>query len=154
MKVLEGSFNGSNCRVGIVVSRFNEFVTGKLLSGAMDCLTRHEVMEDNIVTAWVPGAFEITLAAKKMAETNSYDVIICLGALIRGDTAHFEYVASETAKGISKVSYDSNIPVIFGVLTTDTLEQAIERSGSKAGNKGWECGLTALEMVNLLKRIE
>lgn len=154
MKVLEGSFSGSNCRIGIVVSRFNEFITGKLVSGAVDCLVRHDVNEDNIVTAWVPGAFEITLAAKKMAETNSYDVIICLGAIIRGDTPHFDYVSSETAKGVSKVSYETGIPVIFGVLTTENLEQAIERAGSKSGNKGWEAALTALEMANLLKRIE
>lgn len=154
MKVLEGSFSGSNCRIGIVVSRFNEFITGKLVSGAVDCLVRHDVNEDNIVTAWVPGAFEITLAAKKMAETNSYDVIICLGAIIRGDTPHFDYVSSETSKGVSKVSYETGIPVIFGVLTTENLEQAIERAGSKSGNKGWEAALTALEMANLLKRIE
>ncbi|KRQ87552.1 6,7-dimethyl-8-ribityllumazine synthase [Caloramator mitchellensis] len=152
MKIFEGNLIAQGLRFGIVVGRFNEFVGGKLLSGAMDALRRHGADEENIDVAWVPGAFEIPLAAKKMAKTNKYDAIICLGAVIRGATPHFEYVSSEASKGIAHVSLDTEVPVIFGVLTTDTIEQAIERAGTKAGNKGYDAAVTAIEMANLLKQ--
>lgn len=151
MQTFEGKLTAENIRIGIVVARFNEFVTAKLLGGALDCLHRENVEDDAIDVAWVPGAFEIPLIAQKMASTNNYDAIICLGAVIRGNTSHFDYVCSEVSKGIAAVSLASHLPVMFGVLTTDTIEQAIERSGSKSGNKGSECAAGAIEMVNLLR---
>ena len=153
VKNIEGDLNGSGIKVGIVVGRFNEFISSKLIDGALDGLTRHGVDEEDINVAWVPGSYEIPLTAKKMAESDEYDGIICLGAIIRGDTPHFEYVASEAAKGIAKAGLDSEIPVIFGVLTTDNIEQAIERAGTKAGNKGYEAAEGVIEMVNLFKEI-
>jgi len=154
MKVYSGNLTGDGIRVGIIVARFNEFIGSKLLSGAIDCLTRHSVEADDIEVAWVPGSFEIPLAAQKMAQSQKYDAIICLGAVIRGATAHFDYVAAEVSKGVASVSLDTGIPVIFGVLTTDTIEQAIERAGTKAGNKGWDAALAAIEMVDLFKNFE
>lgn len=153
MKVLEGNLIAKGIKVGIVVGRFNEFIGSKLLSGALDTLRRHGAEEEDISVAWVPGAFEIPLAAKKMAKSGNYDAVICLGAVIRGATAHFEYVSAEVSKGIAAVGLDSEIPVIFGVLTVDSIEQAIERAGTKAGNKGSEAAASAIEMVNLLKEI-
>lgn len=153
MKVLEGNLIVKGIKVGIVVGRFNEFIGSKLLSGALDTLRRHGAEEEDISVAWVPGAFEIPLAAKKMAKSGNYDAVICLGAVIRGATAHFEYVSAEVSKGIAAVGLDSEIPVIFGVLTVDSIEQAIERAGTKAGNKGSEAAASAIEMVNLLKEI-
>jgi 6,7-dimethyl-8-ribityllumazine synthase len=150
----EGSLKADGLKIAVVVGRFNEFITGKLLDGAKDCLLRHGLDKDNLHIAWVPGAFEIPLAAKKLAETKRYDAILCLGAVIRGSTPHFDYVAGECAKGVAKVSLDTNLPVIFGVLTTNTIEQAIERAGTKSGNKGWECALSAIEMAQLMRRIE
>ena len=141
-------------KVGIVAARFNEFITSKLLGGAVDGLVRHNVSEDNIEVAWVPGAFEIPLIAAKMAKSGKYDAIICVGAVIRGTTSHYDYVCSEVSKGIAAVSLSAEIPVMFGVLTCDTIEQAIERAGTKAGNKGYDCALGAVEMVNLLRDIE
>lgn len=151
---LEGQLNANNLKIAIVTGRFNEFITSKLLEGAKDCLLRHGADESNIVEAWVPGAFEIPLAAKKLAETKKYDAVICLGAIIRGSTAHFDHVANAATKGIAEINMTTGIPTIFGVLTTDTIEQAIERAGTKAGNKGWESALTAIEMANLMGRIE
>ena len=153
MKVLEGNLIAKGIKVGIVVGRFNEFIGSKLLSGALDTLRRHGAEEEDISVAWGPGAFEIPLAAKKMAKSGNYDAVICLGAVIRGATAHFEYVSAEVSKGIAAVGLDSEIPVIFGVLTVDSIEQAIERAGTKAGNKGSEAAASAIEMVNLLKEI-
>ena len=153
MKTYEGKLIAQGQRFGIIVGRFNEFIGGKLLSGALDALNRHGVDEENIEIAWVPGAFEIPLIAKKMAASGKYDGVICLGAVIRGSTPHFDYVSSEVTKGIAHVSLETGIPVIFGVLTTDTIEQAIERAGTKAGNKGFEAAVTAIEMSNLLKQI-
>jgi 6,7-dimethyl-8-ribityllumazine synthase len=150
----EGKLNSEGLKVAIVAGRFNDFITSKLVGGALDCLKRHGMDDASIDTAWVPGAFEIPLAAKKLAETSRYDAIITLGAVIRGSTPHFDYVCSEVAKGVSRVSLDNNIPVIFGVLTTDSIEQAIERAGTKAGNKGWEAAMAAIEMGNLIKTIE
>ncbi len=152
--ILEGFYEGEGIKIGIVVSRFNVFITQKLLDGALDILKRHKVSEENIYVAWVPGAFEIPLVAKKLAETKKFDAILCLGTIIRGATPHFEYIAAETSKGIAQVTLETGIPIIFGILTTDTIEQAIERAGTKAGNKGAEAALTALEMVNLIKKIE
>lgn len=154
MRVLEGKLVNKDIKIGIVAARFNEFIVSKLIGGAKDGLVRHDVSEDNIDLAWVPGAFEIPLAASKMAQTGKYDAIICLGAVIRGATSHYDYVCSEVSKGIANVSLNSGVPVMFGVLTTDTIEQAIERAGTKAGNKGFECAEGAIEMVNLLKEIE
>ena len=154
MKTFEGNLVSENIKVGIVVARFNEFITSKLLSGAMDTLIRHEVKEENIQVAWVPGAFEIPLIASKMAESGKYDAVICLGAVIRGSTSHYDYVCNEVSKGIASVSLKSGIPVMFGVLTTENIEQAIERAGSKAGNKGSECAQGAIEMVNLIREIQ
>jgi 6,7-dimethyl-8-ribityllumazine synthase len=151
MKLHEGNFEGKKVRVGIVVARFNDFITSRLLDGAKDGLLRHGVEDANITIVWVPGAFEIPLAAKKLAETKTVDVVITLGAIIRGSTAHFDLVAGEAAKGVSNVSLQTGIPVIFGILTTDTIEQAIERAGTKAGNKGWEASLTAIELANLYR---
>ena len=151
--VIEGLLDGSGKRFGLVASRFNELITRKLVEGAMDCLIRHGVDKDNVTLVWVPGAFEIPLAAQKMARSKKYDAVICLGAVIRGGTPHFDYVASEVSKGIAKISLDEALPVIFGVLTTDTIEQAIERAGTKAGNKGWDAALGAIEMVDLFSRL-
>ncbi len=151
MRVIEGNLVANGIKIGIAVGRFNEFIGSKLLGGAIDALTRHGLKKDEIDVVWVPGAFELPLAAQKMAQT--YDVVICLGAVIRGATPHFEYVSAEVSKGIANVSLHSGKPVIFGVLTVDSIEQAIERAGTKAGNKGHEAAVTAIEMVNLLKKI-
>lgn len=153
MNTFEGKLVAEGIKVGIVAARFNEFITSKLLGGAIDALTRENVKEDDVDIAWVPGAFEIPLVASRMAKSGKYDAIICLGAVIRGSTSHYDYVCSEVSKGIAQVSLNEGIPVMFGVLTTDTIEQAIERAGTKAGNKGFECGQGAIEMVNLLKQI-
>ncbi len=153
MNTLEGKLVAEGIKVGIVAARFNEFITSKLLGGAIDALTRENVKEDDVDIAWVPGAFEIPLVASRMAKSGKYDAIICLGAVIRGSTSHYDYVCAEVSKGIAQVSLNEGIPVMFGVLTTDTIEQAIERAGTKAGNKGFECGQGAIEMVNLLKQI-
>ncbi len=154
ISVIEGMLSGRDRRFGIVVGRFNEFIGGKLLDGALDALRRNEVAADNITTAWCPGAFEIPLVAKRLASTGQFDAVICLGAVIRGSTPHFDYVAGEAAKGIAQVSLETGVPIAFGVLTTDTIEQAIERAGTKAGNKGFEAAMTAIEMANLLEQIE
>lgn len=154
MKVYEGNFTGKDLKIGIVAARFNEFITSKLLGGAKDGLERHDVKEENIQVAWVPGAYEIPLIASKMAKTGKYDGIICLGAVIRGSTTHYDYVCSEVSKGIAQVSMEEGIPVMFGVLTTETIEQAIERAGTKAGNKGFDCAMGVIEMANLMKEIE
>ncbi|WP_346937349.1 6,7-dimethyl-8-ribityllumazine synthase [Clostridium sp.] len=151
MKIFEGNLVAQGLRVGIVVGRFNEFIVSKLLGGAIDGLKRHGVEEDSIEVAWVPGAFELPLVAKKMAQNENYDAIICLGAVIKGSTPHFDYVCAEASKGIASVSLSTEKPVIFGILTTDTIEQAIERAGTKAGNKGYDAAVTAIEMANLLK---
>jgi 6,7-dimethyl-8-ribityllumazine synthase len=150
-KVYEGNLVGTGLKVGIVVGRFNEFITSKLLSGALDALKRHGVAEDDVEVAWVPGAFEISLIVKKMAESGKYDAVIALGTVIRGSTPHFDYVCNETAKGVASIGLSTGVPSIFGVLTTDTIEQAIERAGTKAGNKGWEAATAAIEMANLSK---
>ena len=154
MKTFEGKLVSEDIKVGIIVARFNEFITSKLLSGALDTLTRHEVNEENIQVAWVPGAFEIPLIASKMAESGEYDAVICLGAVIRGSTSHYDYVCNEASKGIAQVSLATGIPVLFGVVTTENIEQAIERAGTKAGNKGYDCALSAIEMVQLIRQIE
>ena len=154
MKTYEGNLVSKGIRVGIIVGRFNEFIGSKLLSGAMDGLLRHDVKEEDIEVAWVPGAFEIPLIASKMANSGKYDAVICLGAVIRGATTHYDYVCSEVSKGIANVSLSSDIPVMFGILTTENIEQAIERAGTKAGNKGYDCAVGAIEMVNLIKKIE
>jgi 6,7-dimethyl-8-ribityllumazine synthase len=153
MTTYEGMLNGRGLKFGLVVGRFNELISGRLYEGALDCLRRHEVAEDDIDVAWVPGAFEMPLVAKKLAASGRYDAVICLGAVIRGGTPHFDYVAGEAAKGIAKVSLDSGVPVVFGVLTTETIEQAIERAGTKAGNKGWSAAATGLEMASLAKSL-
>ena len=154
MRKLEGKLVADGMKVGIVASRFNEFITAKLVSGAMDGLLRHDVKEEDIDVAWVPGAFEIPLIASKMAKSRKYDAVICVGAVIRGSTTHYDYVCNEVSKGIASVSLESGIPVLFGVLTTENIEQAIERAGTKAGNKGYDCALSAVEMVNLIRQIE
>ena len=154
MKLYEGKLVSKDIKIGIVAARFNEFITSKLLGGAVDALKRHDVDDDNIEVAWVPGAFEIPLIASKMAKSNKYDAIICLGAVIRGNTTHYDYVCSEVSKGISHVSLNSDIPVMFGVITTENIVQAIERAGTKAGNKGFDCAVGAIEMVNLIREIE
>jgi 6,7-dimethyl-8-ribityllumazine synthase len=154
MSVFEGKVVSENIKIGIVVARFNEFITSKLLSGAMDGLERHNVAKEDIDVAWVPGAFEIPLIAKKMANSGKYDAVICLGAVIRGATSHYDYVCNEVSKGIASVSLSADIPVMFGVVTTENIEQAIERAGTKAGNKGYDCALGAIEMVNLIREIE
>lgn len=154
MRTIEGNLVLKNIRVGIVAARFNEFITSKLLGGAMDGLLRHDVRDDDIDVAWVPGAFEIPLIASKMAKSGKYDAVICLGAVIRGATSHYDYVCNEVSKGIASVSLESGIPVLFGVLTTENIEQAIERAGTKAGNKGYDCAVSAIEMVNLIREIE
>ena len=150
----EGNLVGSGLKIGIVVGRFNEFITSKLLSGAQDALKRHGVSEEDVDIAWVPGAFEIPLIAQKMATSKKYDAVITLGTVIRGSTPHFDYVCNEVAKGVSKINLDTGIPVIFGVLTTDSIEQAIERAGTKAGNKGWDVAAGAIEMANLIRNLE
>ncbi len=150
----EGNLVASGLKVGIVVGRFNEFITSKLLGGAEDALKRHGISENDIDVAWVPGAFEIPFAAKKMVDTGRYDAVITLGTVIRGATPHFDYVCSEVAKGVSNLTLQSGVPVIFGVLTTNTIEQAVERAGTKAGNKGWEAAAAAIEMANLSKSFE
>jgi 6,7-dimethyl-8-ribityllumazine synthase len=150
-RAYEGALTGEGLRFGIVIARFNDFISSKLLSGALDCLGRHGTEADGIETAWVPGSFEIPLVAERMARSGRYDAVICLGAVIRGSTPHFDFVAAEVAKGVARVTLDTGLPVIFGVLTTDTIEQAVERAGTKSGNKGWDAALSALEMANLLK---
>ncbi|MDO5142782.1 MAG: 6,7-dimethyl-8-ribityllumazine synthase [Eubacteriales bacterium] len=154
MKIFEGKLTPRALRVGIVAARFNEFITSKLLDGALDGLRRHGVSEDDVHVAWVPGAFEIPLIASKMAKSGRYDAVICLGAVIRGSTSHYDYVCSEVSKGIATTSLESGVPVMFGVLTTENIEQAIERAGTKAGNKGYDCALSAIEMVDLIGNIE
>lgn len=153
MKIYEGNLVSEDIKVGIIATRFNEFIVSKLLDGAIDGLKRHNVKETDIEVAWVPGAFEIPLIASKMAKCGKYDAVICLGAVIRGTTSHYDYVCSEVSKGIATVSLSSDIPVMFGVLTTENIEQAIERAGTKAGNKGYDCAVSAIEMVNLIKAI-
>jgi 6,7-dimethyl-8-ribityllumazine synthase len=152
-KHFEGVLLGKELKFGLVVSRFNEFITKKLLEGAQDALLRHGVSQEDIEVAWVPGSFEIPLIAKKLAQTKRYDAVICLGAVVRGGTPHFEYIAAEVTKGIAKVGLDTGLPVIYGVITADTLEQAIERAGTKMGNKGFEAAVNAIEMANLVKAI-
>ena len=154
MKTYEGSLVAKSMKVAIVAARFNEFITSKLIGGAMDGLSRHGVQENDVHLAWVPGAFEIPLIASKLAASGKYDAVICLGAVIRGSTSHYDYVCAEVSKGIAQVSLQSQIPVLFGVLTTDTIEQAIERAGTKAGNKGYDCAVSAIEMVNLIREVE
>lgn len=157
MNIIEGKIvaneGGKKISVAIVASRFNEFITTKLVGGAHDALVRHDLSEENITLCWVPGAFEIPLAAKKLAESKKYDAIICVGAVIRGSTSHYDYVCAEVSKGIAQVSLQAGIPVMFGVLTCDTIEQAVERAGTKAGNKGYDCALGAIEMINMLQKI-
>ena len=153
MKKIEGMYEGEGLKVAIVASRFNEFITTKLVGGAEDCLLRHGVNADDIALAWVPGAFEIPLIAKKLADSKKYDAVICVGAVIRGDTSHYDLVCNESAKGIAQVELATGIPVLFGVITTENIEQAIARAGSKAGNKGYDCALSAIEMVNLMKQL-
>lgn len=151
--VIEGFLNGAGKRFGIVAGRFNELISRKLLEGALDCLIRHNVDKEAISVVWVPGAFEVPLVAQKLARSKKFDAIICVGAVIRGGTPHFDYVAAEVSKGIAKVSLDEAMPVIYGILTTDTIEQAVERAGTKAGNKGWNAALSAIEMVDLFSKI-
>lgn len=153
MKVYEGKLVAEGLKIGIVAARFNEFIVSKLLGGAEDALIRHGVKDEDIEVAWVPGAFEIPLVAKKMAESGKYDAIVCLGTVIKGATSHYDYVCAEVSKGIAQVSLSQDIPVAFGVLTTDTIQQAVERAGTKAGNKGYDAAVTAIEMANLLKNI-
>ena len=152
-KVMEGFVTGKGLRFGIVVARFNEFITSKLLGGALDTLHRHEASDEQLDVAWVPGAFEIPLAAKKMAESGRYDAVICLGAVIRGSTTHYDYVCNEVSKGIAQVGMQTGVPTIFSVVTTENIEQAVERAGTKAGNKGADGAMAAMEMANLLKKI-
>ena len=153
MKILEGQLLAEGLEIGIVVSRFNEFITSKLLSGAEDTLRRHGANEDDITVAWVPGAFEIPLIAKKMAKSGKYDGIICLGAVIRGATSHYDYVCNEVSKGVALVNMETEVPTAFGVLTTENIEQAVERAGTKAGNKGSDAAMAVIEMVNLTKEL-
>lgn len=151
---IEGSLNASKLKVAIVCARFNEFITSKLLGGAIDCLNRHDINPANVDEVWVPGAFEIPLAAQALAESKKYDAVICLGAVIRGSTSHYDLVCNEAAKGVSAAGMKTGVPVIFGVVTTDTIEQAIERAGTKAGNKGWDCAMAAIEMGNLMPKLQ
>ena len=153
MKTFEGKLISQNIKIGIVAARFKEYINAKVLSGAMDGLLRHGVNEDDVHVAWVPGAFEIPLIASKMAKSGKYDAVICLGAVIRGSTSHYDYVCNEVSKGIAAASFETGIPVLFGVLTTENIEQAIERAGTKAGNKGYDCALSAIEMVNLIRQL-
>ncbi len=152
MKKIEGNLNATNLRFGIVISRFNEFISSKLLSGATDAILRHGGKEDDIEAIWVPGAFEIPMIAKKLAESKNYDAIICLGAIIKGDTPHFDFVATESAKGIAQVSLSTDIPISYGILTTNDVEQAIDRAGLKSGNKGFDAAVTSIEMANLMNQ--
>jgi 6,7-dimethyl-8-ribityllumazine synthase len=154
MRTFEGKLVAGEGKIGIVVARFNEFITSKLLAGCLDWLTRHNVAEDAIDVAWVPGAFEIPLVASRMARSGKYEAVICLGAVIRGATSHYDYVCNEVSKGVAQVSMQNDIPVMFGIVTTENIEQAIERAGTKAGNKGYDCAIGALEMMNLLKEID
>ena len=154
MKIYEGNLVPKSVKIAIIVTRFNEFITSKLLAGAMDALKRHEVSEEDIEIVWVPGAFEIPLITSKLAASEKYDAVICLGAVIRGATTHYDYVCSEVSKGIASVSLKTGVPVMFGILTTENIEQAIERAGTKAGNKGYDCAIGAIEMINLVKQIE
>ena len=153
MKVFEGKLVSENIKIGIVAARFNEFIVSKLLSGCEDGLLRHGVKPEDISVAWVPGAFEIPLIAEKMAQSKKYDAVICVGAVIRGNTSHYDYVCNEVSKGVAQVGLQSGIPVLFGVITTENIEQAISRAGSKGGNKGYDCALSAIEMVNLMKQL-
>ncbi len=153
MNILEGKLVADGLKIGIVVGRFNEFIGSKLLGGCVDGLVRHGVNNDDIDVAWVPGAFEIPVIAKKMAESKKYDAIICLGAVIKGATTHYDYVCAEVSKGIATVSLNTGVPIMFGVLTTDTIQQAIERAGTKSGNKGYDCAVSAIEMANLIKNM-
>ena len=153
MKTIEGKLIGKGMKFGVVAARFNDFITSKLLEGAMDALIRHGAESDDVSVAWVPGSFEIPLAAQKMAASGKYDAVICLGAVIKGSTDHYDYVCAEVSKGVAQVGLNSGIPVLFGVLTTDNIEQAIERAGTKAGNKGFDVAVSAIEMVNLLRNI-
>ena len=153
IKVIQGDLVGKGLKFGIVVSRFNEFISQKLLDGAIDCLKRHQVDEKDIQIAWVPGSFEIPIAAQRLAKSGKFDAIICLGTLIRGATSHFDYIAAEASKGIAQVALKFDVPVLFGVLTTDNIEQAIERAGTKAGNKGFHAAEGAIEMANLFKKL-
>ena len=148
-----GKLVADGAKIGIVAARFNEFIVSKLVGGAMDGLIRHDVKEEDVTVAWVPGAFEIPVVAKKMAKSGKYDAVICLGAVIRGATSHYDYVCNEVSKGVASVSLETEIPVLFGVVTTENIEQAIERAGTKAGNKGYDCALSAIEMINLMKQI-
>lgn len=153
MQVIEGKLVGnSDIKIGIVAARFNEFIVSKLIAGAKDGLVRHDVAEENIDLAWVPGAFEIPLVAKKMAQSGKYDAVIALGTIIRGETSHYDYVCAEVSKGVAQVGLEAGVPVMFGILTTDTIEQAVTRAGTKAGNKGYDCALGAIEMINLMKQ--
>ena len=154
MRTLEGKVVAEGIRIGIVVARFNEFITSKLLGGAIDGLVRHGMNEEDVDVAWVPGAFEIPLIAKKMAKSGKYDAVIALGAVIRGSTSHYDYVCNEVSKGVATASMESGVPVMFGVVTTENIEQAIERAGTKAGNKGYDCALGAIEMVNLIRTMD
>lgn len=154
MNILEGKLVAEDLKIGIVVGRFNEFIGSKLLSGCVDGLVRHGVNDNDIDVAWVPGAFEIPVIAKKMAERKKYDAVICLGAVIKGATSHYDYVCAEVSKGIATVSMNTGVPVMFGVVTTDTIQQAIERAGTKAGNKGYDCAVSAIEMANLIKNMQ
>lgn len=151
--IIEGHISGKGLKFGIVVARFNEFITSKLLGGALDTLHRHEAEDEDVDVAWVPGAFEIPMVAKKMAESGKYDAVICLGTVIRGSTSHYDYVCNEVSKGVAQVGLSTGVPTIFGVLTTENIEQAIERAGTKAGNKGVDGAMAAMEMANLLKKV-
>ena len=154
MNIIEGKLTeAKGMKIAIVAARFNEFIVSKLIEGAHDALLRHDVPDENIDLFWVPGSFEIPVAAKKAAESKKYDAVICLGAVIRGSTSHYDYVCAEVSKGVAQVSMSTGLPVMFGILTTDTIQQAIERAGTKAGNKGYDCALGAIEMVNMLKKI-
>ncbi len=154
MRVLEGNMVAEGAKIALVAARFNEFITSKLISGAIDGLKRHGVEDDDISLAWVPGAFEIPIIAKNLALSKKYDAVICLGAVIRGATTHYDYVCNEVSKGIAHIALETNVPILFGILTTENIEQAIERAGTKAGNKGYDCALSAIEMINLLKNIK
>jgi 6,7-dimethyl-8-ribityllumazine synthase len=153
MKTIEGKLDASGLKIGIVVSRFNEFITSKLLGGALDCLRRNNANDNDMTLVWVPGSFEIPAAAKRLADTRKFDAIICLGAVIRGSTPHFDYISAEVTKGVAALSMSAEMPVVFGVLTTDSIEQAIERAGTKSGNKGFDAAMSAIEMANLYRQI-
>ena len=154
MNKVEGKLVANGAKIGIVAARFNEFIVSKLVSGAEDALLRHDVNADDITVAWVPGAFEIPIVAKKMAASGKYDAVLCLGAVIKGSTSHYDYVCNEVSKGVAQVGLQAGVPVMFGILTTENIEQAIERAGTKAGNKGYDCAVSAIEMINLIKEIE